>query len=678
MTRDLTRLLRPDSIAVIGGGDVSKYVIENCHKIGFSGPVWHVHPTKGDFALPSDLPAAPDVAFVGVNRLATLDIMAELRDMNAGGAVAYASGFMEADQELGDGAAMQACLLEAAGDMALIGPNCYGFLNYLDGAGLWPDQQGGRRVDSGVAIITQSSNIGINLTMQKRGLPIAYLVTAGNQAQIGIAAIGAALLADPRVTALGLHIEGIGDIRALEALAEGARASGKPIVALKAGKSEQARAATLSHTASLAGSAAGSSALLSRLGIAQADTLSALLEALKLLHVTGSLASNRIASLSCSGGEASLMADLAVGRELEFPKLDDHQKTALRIALGPKVSLANPLDYHTYIWAQQAEMTQAYSAMMEGDLALGAVVSDFPRADRCSDTDWEPVIEAVTAAAKTSGKPMAIIASLPENMPETTAARLIASGVAPLNGMEEALSAIEVAAWLGQDRARAAPILLPLPAVAPKLLSEAQGKEALARFGLDVPKSQSALAIEELPEAAKTVGFPLVLKGEGIAHKTESGAVALNLSSVAEVVNNAKTMSCETFLVEEMIAGGIAELLVGVVLDPAHGYVLTIAAGGVLTEILQDSVSLLLPVQSDDIDRALDSLKIAPMLRGYRGAAPVDRAAILAAIDAVQRYVLAHHGEIDEVEVNPLICTSNRAIAADVLIRIGQKQTEQE
>lgn len=669
---DLSRLLRPRSIAVVGGGAVCRYVMENCVRIGFTGRLWHVHPTRGDVGSVADLPEAPDAAFVGVNRDAALDVVAVLSAMGAGGAVVYASGFMEAAAELGDGAGKQALLLEAAQDMPLIGPNCYGFLNYLDGAALWPDQQGGTRAGTGVAIITQSSNIAINLTMQKRGLPLAYLVTAGNQAQTGLAEIGAALLEDPRVTALGLHIEGISDIRAFEALADTARRLGKPIVALKAGLSDQARAATVSHTASLAGSAAGAQALLARLGIAKVASLPVLLEALKLLHVTGPLKSNRIASMSCSGGEAGLMADAAVGLDLAYPPLTEPQTAGLRRALGAKVALANPLDYHTYIWADAAAMAQTYGAMMQGDLALGAVVADFPRADRCSDADWEPVIEAVAATAKASGKPMAIVASLPETMPETAAARLIGNGIAPMNGLQEALCAFEAAAWLGRARADPAPVLLPGSPDSPALMSEAEGKAALAAFGVDVPESRRAAGAGEVAALAELVGYPLVLKGEGVAHKTEAGVVAININTGAQAVDIANKMPSGSFLVEEMISGALAELLIGVVHDPAHGFVLTLAAGGTLTEILRDSASLLIPARAEDIRAALDTLRIAPLLHGYRGAAAADIDAIVNTALSVQAFVVAHAARIEEVEINPLLCTASRAVAADVLIRIGE------
>ena len=673
MTSDLGRMLRPKSIALIGGGSIIKYVRQNCDKIGFSGPVWHVHPTKGDATSVPELPQAPDLAFVGVNRFATLDVVAQLREIGAGGAVAYASGFLEAEAEVGDGAELQQKLLDAAGGMPLIGPNCYGFLNYLDGAGLWPDQQGGERVERGVAIITQSSNIAINLTMQRRGLPLAYVMTAGNQAQLGLADLGRAVLQDDRVTALGLHIEGIGDLRAFEALALDARNMGKSIVALKAGRSEQAQAATISHTASLAGSSAGSDALFRRLGVGQVKDLSTMLETLKLLHLHGPLRSNRIASMSCSGGEASLMADLGSDGRLIYPELSPEQRQGLRTALGPKVALANPLDYHTYIWADQPAMAQTYSAMMAGDLALGVVVADFPRTDRCTDQDWEPVIQGVRAASNSTGKPMAVVSCLAENLPENTAKRLMDYGVAPLCGMADGLAAIETAVSLGKEFAPPQPLMLPKPSHNPRVILEAEAKGMLRQFGVVSPRSVRCTN-QTLIEASQEIGFPCVLKGEGVAHKTEAGAVVVNVNTLSELLDRASKMPGGSFLLEEMIADGIVEILVGVTLDPAHGYLLTIAAGGTLTEILKDRISLLLPVEDDQIRCEIQNLGIAPMINGYRGKPEIDMEALVLTIRGVVNFVQFHQGRVEEVEINPVICGEFRAVDADALIRMGDKE----
>ena len=340
MTR-LDRLLRPRHIAVLGAGWALN-VIEQCRKMGFQGSVWPVHPTKPEIgglkAYPrlADLPEAPDATFIGVNRLATLDVVAELAAMGAGGAICFASGWTEAGEP-----GLQDQLVAAAGEMPILGPNCYGVINYLDGALLWPDQHGGVPVAKGVALVSQSSNIVINLGMQQRGLPVAYVACLGNAAVVGLAELTGALLDDPRVTAVGLYIEGIDDAPAFAALAEKARRMGKGVVAIKSGKTELSRTAAASHTASLAGGGAASSAFLRQIGVAEVNTPSELIETLKIFHVHGPQIGTRLCSLSCSGGEAGLVADLAAPHGLEFPPVPQATHDRLFAVLGEIPTISN-------------------------------------------------------------------------------------------------------------------------------------------------------------------------------------------------------------------------------------------------------------------------------------------------------------------------------------------------
>ena len=612
----------------------------------------------------SDLPEAPDASFVGINREATIDVVAALSGMGAGGAVCFASGFAE----VADGHDLNARLLAAAGEMPILGPNCYGMINAMDGALLWPDQHGLTRVDGGVAILTQSSNIAINLTMNRRGLPIAYVVTCGNQAQTTQAEIAAGLLDDPRVTTIGLHIEGFGDIALWQTLARKARDKGVPLIALKVGRSAEAQSATISHTASLAGGDAGAQALLDRLGIARVNDLTTFLETLKLLHAVGPLPTGKIASISCSGGEASLAADTAHGRALEFPPLKQGQHDALFAALGPKVALANPLDYHTYIWRDALAMTAAFSGMIDPDLAMTFLIVDFPRADRCDPSDWECTIQAALGTRANTGGNVAMVATLPELMPEEVAERLIAGGVVPMNGLTEAIAAAEAA------KARAMPdldldLVVPPAPQDSDMLTEAEAKAELAGFGLRTPRRARATSAEAAAGEAEKIGFPVVLKGEGFAHKSEAGAVVVGLESGQAVKAAAEKMGANSFLVEEMVTGGVAELLIGVVKDPAHGFVLTVGAGGILTEVMSDSASCLIPASGETLNQCLNGLKVVKLLDGFRGKPAADRVAILKAIHAIQDYVIANAGTVEEVEVNPLICTPDTAIAVDALIR---------
>ncbi|WP_299890416.1 acetate--CoA ligase family protein [uncultured Ruegeria sp.] len=664
----LRRILNPSSLAVIGGGAWCAEVISQAQKFGFDGDIWPVHPKAEQvggiraFASIEDLPRAADVAFVGINRHASVSAVSALSAAGAGGAVCFASGFTEARAEDDQAADLQAQLIAAAGDMPILGPNCYGFINGLSRTAVWPDQHGMKPVERGVAILTQSSNIAINMTMQRRALPLAFMLTCGNQAQTHQAEIASALLDDDRITAIGVHIEGFGDLRMWEALAQNAHARGVPVIALKMGRSDHAQAATISHTASLAGGDAGAQAFLDRLGIARLDDIPSFLECLKLLHVTGRLDGNGLGMISCSGGEASLSADMAEGRDLHFPPLTEGQRTALRAALGPMVALANPLDYHTYIWRDTDAMTRAWSSLTGPDKALTMTIVDYPHTD---PTDWECATQAVLNCVEQTGRPFAMTATLPELMPEPIAQRLLDGGVVPFAGLHEALAAIEAAARPLPTSSE--PVLLPSEASADQVLTEAEAKASLAAFGLPVPRSVVVKAVDA-DQAGLDLSGPFAVKGVGLAHKSEHNAVRLGVPA-SDLLEAAYAIGTDEVLIEEMADGAVAELLVGVTRDPAHGFVLTLGAGGILTEILRDTVSLLIPSSRGAVQEAMNGLACTPLLTGYRGKPAADKDAILDAVDAVQNYVIANAATVEEVEINPLICTANGAVAVDALIR---------
>ena len=678
----LSRLIRPKSIAVFGGKEAGR-VVEQCKKMGYIGEIWPVHPTKDEvhgyktYRSVADLPAAPDAAFVGVNRNLTIEIMRQLRDRGAGGAICYASGFSEAVAELPDGHELQAQLVAAAGDMAVVGPNCYGFINMLDGALLWPDQHGMVRTERGIAVLTQSSNIACNISVQMRGLPLAYLMTAGNQAQTGLSALAVAALEDPRVTAVGLHIEGFDDIEALEQLGLRSRELKKPVVALKMGKSESAQKATVSHTASLAGNDKVSDAVLERLGIGRVSSLHELLETLKLLHIVGPLPTNEISSMSVSGGEAALVADAAVDYRVNFRDLKPEQLPILRETLGQMVTLSNPLDYHTFVWGKFDRQVKAFSTVMRGGYALNMVILDYPRTDRCDPGEWDTALNALVAAHEATGANTAVVASMSENMPEHIAMSLIEQGVVPFMGIEAALAAVEVAHFIYRAWETHSPAPLIGRETSPGVavtLSEFESKAALRPFGLRVPEGQLVKNAQECVAAAAAVGFPVALKGSGVAHKTEAGAVKLNLKSETEVLEAATAMAhvAKGYLVEKMAPRPVAELIVGALRDPVAGLVLTIGAGGILVELIDDSAIITLPTTKADIRRSIDSLKISKLLNGYRGQTGGDVAALVDAIYAASEFVIAKSADIEELDINPLMVLpeGQGVVAADALIRM--------
>jgi acyl-CoA synthetase (NDP forming) len=681
----LERLLRPKSIAAIGGLQAGR-VVEPCQLMGYQGEIWPVHPTKKEVhglpAYPSveDLPGSPDAAFIGVNRQLSIDVVKQLRARDCGGGVCFAAGFLEADEAGGE---LQAELIEAAGEMPLLGPNCYGYINYADGALLWPDQQGGKRLasgKSGVAIIAQSSNIAINFTMQKRGLPLAYVFTVGNQALVGISELALNLLEDPRVTTLGIYIEGFDSIQAFEALADKARVLNKPVLVYKVGKSEQAQVAAMSHTASLVGSHAVSSAFLERNGFGQVDSIPVFLETLKLLHHYGPLDGYRVSSMSCSGGEASIIADSAEKRKVYFPDLDEAQKAPLQQVLGPLVTVANPLDYHTFSWGNREVMQATYTAMAAIGFDMNYLILDFPHPVRCDDWEWHIAVDAFEAALKASSAKGAFVVGMAENIPEDYTDNYSERGIVSFYGIDEALQATEIAADIGTAWKKELPApVMQLDEVGDRhtTLDEAEAKRSLQQAGVPIPEGARVDSATAAQQLADRLGYPVVLKALGIAHKTEHNAVRLNLNShqaVAQAASELLKLGDELYL--EAMKPSVAELIVGVTRDPQFGLVLTIGSGGILVELLKDAKTLLIPASRNEIETAIAGLKSAPLLAGYRGRQAADIDAIVNVILAIQDYAISQASSLIELDVNPLLigARGEGVFAADALIVLEEQE----
>lgn len=685
----LQRLLDPRTIAVIGGAEACQ-VIQQCRKLQFAGEIWPVNPRRDTMeGLPcrsniAELPAPPDAAFIAIPAAPSIEAIDMLSRVGAGGAVCYAAGFKEIG---GDGNERHQRLIEAAAAMPIIGPNCYGFINLTSGAALWPDYHGARRVQRGVAIFSQSGNVSLNLSMQRRRLPLAWLVSLGNQAVVGVEDGIAAALASDRITAIGIHIEGLGDLPRFARLAQQAKCQGVPIVALKSGRSALGARIAVSHTATLAGESALYDSLFERLGIGRVATPEEFIETLKLLSIGGALPGARIASMSCSGGEAALVADLAGGRDLEFPALTPSHRRAVQATLNDYVHVSNPLDYHTFIWGDRARMCDTFGAMMLAKFDLTLLILDLPADDRTALARWLQAVRAFIEACRATGARGALVTMLSENLPDEASRLLAENGIAPLQGLDQALAAVEAAAAIGCAWARAveAPTLTPTTAATaaaaaagePRILDEFRAKRLLAQAGLSVAPSVVVDSPESAVAAAGQLGYPVALKAlsEHIAHKTEVGGVVLDLREDEHIRKQAARMlaGAEQLLVEKMVEGVVAELLLGVGHDRQFGHYFIIGFGGTLVELIGDRRMLLPPLDEAQLRRALDRLKTAPLLRGYRGRPAADIDSVVRCALALGRLVESGAAGIIEVEINPLMVKSENkgAIVADALLTVG-------
>lgn len=695
---NLKRLLAPRHLAFVGGRSMAR-ALKRCAEGGFGGELWLVNPQHDSLegipcvARVADLPHAPDAVFIATNRELSLQCVAELAARGAGGAICYASGFAESGEE---GRQLQQRLLAAAGNMALLGPNCYGLLDYLHGAALWPVAHGGQQVEKGVAILTQSGNFAYNLSMSDRSLPVAYMASVGNQAQLGVAELMDVLLDDPRVTAIGLHLEGLKNVPGFARAACKALQQGTPIIALKTGVSQIGAELALSHTSSLSGSDALYDSLFQRLGVIRVSGPVSFVETLKAAACGRLPVNGELIALACSGGDAGLIADYAERNQLVLPKLAQGQVTQLAEVLPAYANLVNPLDFTTAIWGDAAALQRMLDSTLSGAADAAMLVLDYPAAFTGERKECDLLLALYCDALERHGKIGFVTSAFPELLPACARERLHARGIAALQGVEDGLAAWgRIVAYqrnrqrlLEQGEATRVPLCPQALEGEGLLLDEWQSKQALRAFGLPVPAGVLSTPERAVTDAAR-VGYPLVLKAVSaqLPHKTEAGAVALNLRDAAalevalvqmrqRIAAYAPQVAFDQVLLEPMAEPPLAELIVGIKREPDFALALVIGAGGVLVELLKDSVSLLLPTTDDAIRSALLGLRSASLLQGFRGRPAADLDALVAAIRAVVDYACENAGQLLELDVNPLMVGAHGTIAVDALIRLDQAQGE--
>ena len=693
LRRNFERLLAPRSMAFIGGRQV-EYTLTTLREQNYRGDVHVVHPTRAEIAgYPcirsiEELPSAPDAVFLAINADASIAALNRLREIDAGGVVCYASGFAE----VGD-AERNRKFIEAAGDMAVVGPNCYGLVNYVNDGSIWPalypKLSGGR----GAAVISQSGNVTGHLVQNDRSVPYSYLISAGNQAVLGFEDYIDYLVDDPHVTCLGLFMEGIRDVASFSQACLRARARKVPVIVCRSGRSELGAAMAASHTSSLAGQNAYYDALFDRLGIIATETVPQFLEMMKIASLSAPLPGRRITVYSSSGGDNGLAADYCSFAGLELPQPDARQIGVIKPMLPEFGHVSNPLDFTAGYWGNEELLTPMFTTMLEGECDAGMLVIDYPPVGSpYRETPAHDAMDrALAAAGKATGKPVYHASVNTGGIHQAASERLIEQGIVPLQGLHDAARVI--AKWAdyclsvhacagGDDDAldslvpyRASPIQGDAHTV-----HEAESKRRLAARGLPVPAGR-VLSLSEIGALPERFGTPMVLKvlHDDLPHKTEVGGVALNIGGRDEALAAARRMldnvarhspsvRLEQFLLEPMQAAPLAELIVGVKRDPLFGMVLVIGAGGIFVELLKDAAPLLLPVSRRDVETALRGLKSFTLLNGFRGRPVADLGPVIDAIMAIAAYAGANRETLCELDVNPLMVGEKSVVAVDALI----------
>jgi acetyl-CoA synthetase len=464
---------------------------------------------------------------------------------------------------------------------------------------------------------------------------------------------------------------------------------------MKVGKTSASARQSSTHTSSLTGSDTLHDALFKRLGVIRVHSLNRMLETLKLLDLAGPLSGRNVFSLSCSGGEAAIMADLAADFGLQMEPFTDGQVRDLNDQFENYVTVSNPFDYNTSIWGDGAAQRRCFTSAMSGDHDAAFLVYDHPSVtaeEAAAEVDeWVVALNAFIDAHRRTGMPSMVISTISELLPRNIRDHLIANGIVPLQGFEDGLFAYSAAAAYHAGRKKKSgtdvlPRFFSGSASANEqswFLDEWASKNRLREFGLSTPAGEVVITAE-VPAAAARIGYPVVVKavGDAFLHKSELGAVKTGLKNAAEVDSAVREIAgsvlnsganLERCLVEQMVTGAVAELIIGIKRDEQFGPALVIGAGGILVELITDTVSLLLPVNRADVAEALDSLAVSKMLNGYRGKPGGDIDATIDAILSIAAFAEDNWSTLLELDVNPLMVLPDGqgVMAADALIEMS-------
>ncbi|HWD77197.1 MAG TPA: acetate--CoA ligase family protein [Solirubrobacteraceae bacterium] len=668
--RDLARLMRPASIAVVGATDrPGSYAAEtllNLETIGFPGPVWGVNPRRtevlGRECVPSiaDLPLPVDAVVVAIPAAGVAAAVDEAGVRGCGGAVVFGAGF----GEVASGAGHHADLVAAADrhGLPVCGPNCNGIVSPIARIALWGDSLSVTEYDPthpSVALVSQSGNVAVNALATRRGLRFHTVVASGNQAVLSAADYLEFIAAEDGVGAVALYLEDDGGPRLLDGLAACAEAD-LPVVVLKVGESPAGVAAAAAHSGALAGDQRVFRAVIREAGAVWGSDVHELLELAKTIAVSRVGGRGRprpeadgLAIMTCSGGD----------------------------------SVANPLDYTAMIWGDVTALGELVRTLGE-DPAVGQVLVFYDQPHGMTGApaqSWQAVRDGVTLGASLSPVPTVVASTLPELLDDAAACEFAGAGIPAAAGLRTGLRCS--AELLSHGRAEPARVREIAAAArtgaggrdgAAEWLAEHAAKAMLREGRVPVPPGRLVSGPDDAVQAWRELGGPVAVKlnAAAVQHKTELGGVVVGLDG-DEAVRSAYQRIAPlasahggSVLVERMGSAGL-ELIVA-----AHrnGIVpaLMIGLGGVWTELLDDVVIVPLPADARRIERAIGELRGAALLYGARGRPAADVPALAGLAQRVGELLLER--DLETVECNPVLVAArgDGATAVDAAVRRGR------
>lgn len=695
---DLTRLLHPASVAVIGAstraGSFGERVLHNLrHYGGRVYPVNARYERIGEqhcYPNVAALPEVPDCAVVTAAREAVEEIVLDCARAGVGGVIIFASGYAETGKQERIEQQQRLAAIARESNMRIVGPNCIGVVNapldmrvtFMDITPIPPPRK------QSIGMVSQSGALGMALAQAVvRGMSFSHVLTSGNSCDVDMADYISYLADDPSCAAIACVFEGMAEPERMLIAAERAWQRDKPLIVFKMATGEQGAAAAMSHTGSLAGSQAAYRAVFQRAGAILVEDYEALAETAAFFAKAPPPKAKGVAVVAASGGAAIMAADRAEQFGVPLPQPNDAVRDILLAHIPEFGSARNPCDVTAQILANPESLNACADALL-GDASYSALVVPQtygygPSAKRI------PVYDSL--AAKHGKIACSVWQSEWLEGPGVKEAEE-SEHVALFRSMPSCFAALAAWHWRAAKRAAATPAIAATPAATVKqaskliaaaggqTLTERQAKEVLALYGVPVVGERVAQNVDEAVNAAGSLGYPVVLKVESpdLPHKTEAGVVRLNLRDADEVRAAYQTIMAKAnavspppringVLVQKMMPQGI-EMVVGARIDPLFGPLVVVGLGGILVELMQDTALAPAPVTHDEALALLSQLKGARLLDGFRGMPAVDRNRLAEVICRVAAFAADHRDTIVELDVNPLICTGDRITAVDALI----------
>ncbi|WP_238017623.1 acetate--CoA ligase family protein [Dactylosporangium sp. AC04546] len=690
----LERLFAPRSIALVGASERSTWarmIVAALERTRFSGRVELVNGRGGEVfgrtavAKLTDIGDPVDAAYVMVPATLVLDAIREGHEAGIRNFVVLTSGFAEAGDQ-GRDTQDQLRRLALENELAIIGPNTMGFINATDGVTLMPNSLPGLPRVGSVGLVTQSGALaGATLHYcQTQRIGVSKVIALGNEAVIGVADVIDYLASDPHTSVIAVMMEAIRSPEAFIRAAGLALEAGKPIVALKAGRTEAGARVAAAHTGAMVDDDRVVDAVFRQLGVIRVPSIEALMTtAFLLTRVDLPLAGNRLAVLGISGGACNIIADRAEDERLRLEPFNPRTTTSLQPLVSNYGVVNNPLDV-TGAAVNQPDLfgniIRAVTRDADADVVL--VQHDVPGAHSLASDKFTHVLRA---AADSDRVPTLVVGSLGQGEPfdDDRFPVDLSERIMP-GGMDLAVAAIGRAAWWSERQRRGSRELsraerMTLPGHAPgEIWGEERARTLLAAAGFPLVPATVAATVDDALLGARQHGFPVALKAvlPAVAHKSDIGGVELGVGSPEELRTAAKRITerlsaaghrSEAFLVSPMRPQGV-ELIVGVVRKPLWGQVLAVGFGGVWAEVLSDTALRVLPVDGQDVRDMLSELRGASLLRAPRGLPPVDVDAVVDAVLALATLAESLSDDLESIEVNPLWVHGHQVEGLDALV----------